>query len=78
MNLSILPRGARAIVESVDSRGVGDRIAQRLCDLGFAPGEAVNVLAFGPLGAGTMAVQLGFTRFALRSSEAARVRVRVA
>ncbi|MCL2658848.1 MAG: ferrous iron transport protein A [Betaproteobacteria bacterium] len=76
MNLSLLKRGARAIVEAVeDAHQAGDSIAQRLRELGFAPGEPVSVLAFGPMGRDTMAVQIGFTRFALRRSEAARVRV---
>jgi ferrous iron transport protein A len=75
MNLSLLQRGARALVESVDSNHATDVIAQRLRELGFVAGEPVSVLAFGPLGADTIAVQVGFTRFALRRSEAARVRV---
>ena len=78
MNLSLLKRGARAIVEAVDSSETGnpkDAIAQRLRDLGFVRGEPVSVVAFGPLGADTIAVQVGFTRFALRRSEAERVRV---
>ncbi len=76
MNLSRLKRGTRAIVEAVeDTHQSGDRIAQRLRELGFVPGEPVSILAYGPMGAETIAVQVGFTRFALRRSEAARVRV---
>ncbi len=75
MNLSLLKRGARAIVECVESSHATDVIAQRLRELGFVSGEQVSVVAFGPLGADTIAVQIGFTRFALRRSEAARVRV---
>ncbi|MEC5385573.1 FeoA family protein [Uliginosibacterium sp. H3] len=75
MNLSLLKRGARATVETVDSSHASDAIAQRLREIGFVSGEQVSVLAFGPLGADTIAVQIGFTRFALRRSEAARVRV---
>jgi ferrous iron transport protein A len=77
MNLSLLKRGVPAVVESVESHHGGSRdpIARRLRELGFVQGEQVSVLAFGPLGAETIAVQVGFTRFALRRSEAARVRV---
>ena len=76
MNLSRLKRGTRAIVEAVeDAHQSGDGIAQRLRELGFVPGEPVSILAYGPMGAETIAVQVGFTRFALRRSEAARVRV---
>jgi ferrous iron transport protein A len=78
MNLSILKRGARAIVESVEGLHANDAIARRLRELGFVRGEPVTVVAFGPLGAETIAVQVGFTRFALRRSEAARVRVSLA
>jgi ferrous iron transport protein A len=75
MNLSLLKRGTRAIVEAVESSHATDGIAQRLRELGFVRGEPVSVVAFGPLGADTIAVQVGFTRFALRRSEAARVRI---
>jgi len=36
----------------------------------------VEVVARGPIGADPILVQIGFTRFALRRSEAARVRLR--
>lgn len=78
MNLSTLKRGAHAIVEAVENTHAGDLIAQRLRELGFVKGEPVRVLAFGPLGAETIAVQVGFTRFALRRSEAARIRIAAA
>jgi ferrous iron transport protein A len=52
-----------------------DLVARRLDELGFVPGEPVKVVAFGPLGADPVLVQIGFTRFALRRAEAARVLV---
>jgi ferrous iron transport protein A len=55
-----------------------DPIAGRLRDLGFVPGESVRVVAQGPIGADPLLVQIGFTRFALRRAEAARVRVQPA
>lgn len=75
MNLSLLKRGTRAVIDAVESSHAADAIAQRLRELGFVSGEPVSVIAFGPLGSDTIAVQVGFTRFALRRSEAARVRV---
>ena len=75
MRLSELPRGASALVDEVENTGVADAIAKRLRDLGFVKGEPVRVVTHGPLGAEPVLVQIGYTRFALRRSEAARVRV---
>jgi ferrous iron transport protein A len=50
-----------------------DSIAQRLLDLGFVVGEQVRCVTVAPFGGDPMLVQIGFTRFALRKAEAARV-----
>lgn len=76
MTLSELPRGASATIDGVSEQGQPDPIARRLRDLGFVPGEQVRLLTHGPFGAEPLLVQIGFTRFALRRSEAARVRLR--
>lgn len=76
MILTELPWRTPAIVESVEDQGPQDNIARRLRELGFVQGEAVEVVAKGPLGAEPLLVQVGFTRFALRRAEAARVRLR--
>lgn len=76
MRLSELASGKTALVDDVEEQRAGDTIAQRLRDLGFVRGEPVRVVAHGPLGAEPVLVQVGYTRFALRRSEAARVRVR--
>ncbi|KAF1724363.1 FeoA family protein [Pseudoxanthomonas japonensis] len=76
MILTDLPRRTPAIVESVDDHGPQDSIARRLRELGFVNGEEVEIVAKGPLGAEPLLVQVGFTRFALRRSEAARIRLR--
>jgi ferrous iron transport protein A len=78
MLLSDLPPGQTATIEGVDDRTVVDAIAARLRDLGFVPGEPVRVVARGLIGADPLVVQIGFTRFALRRSEAARVIVQAA
>jgi ferrous iron transport protein A len=76
VTLTELPLRALAIVDSVQEVGENDNIARRLRELGFVDGEQVEVVAQGPLGAEPLLVQVGFTRFALRRSEAARVRLR--
>ena len=76
MTLAELPRRVPGIVESVEERAPNDTIARRLRELGFVAGEPVEVVATGPLGGEPILVQVGFTRFALRRAEAARVRLR--
>ena len=75
VRLSELPKGALAVVERVLDVHAADPIAQRLRDLGFVDGEYVKVVGRGPIGADPLLVQVGFTRFALRKAEAARVTV---
>ena len=75
MYLSELLPGARATVISVSDLSNPDPIAMRLRDLGFVAGEPVSLVAHGPFGVEPLLVQIGFTRFALRRSEAARVEV---
>ncbi|MCC8535913.1 ferrous iron transport protein A [Xanthomonas axonopodis pv. poinsettiicola] len=76
MTLSDMPLHRVATVESVQDRQPNDTIARRLRELGFVAGEDVTVLAVGPVGREPLLVQVGYTRFALRRSEAARVQVR--
>ncbi|GBQ49129.1 FeoA family protein [Komagataeibacter sucrofermentans] len=78
MRLNDLPRGTDAVIDSVDDNGSPDPVAARLRELGFVPGEAVRIVATAPLGGDPLAVRIGFTRFALRRTEAQRVRVHVA
>ncbi|NKZ37641.1 MULTISPECIES: FeoA family protein [Oleiagrimonas] len=76
MQLSDLPKGAQAVVHTVEDAHPDDLIARRLRDLGFVEGESVRVVARAPLGGDPMLVQVGYTRFALRRNEASRVRVK--
>lgn len=76
MRLSDLPKGAPAVVDRVHDAHAVDPIAQRLRDLGFVDGEPVRVVAIGPMGGDPVLIQIGYTRFALRRAEAARVSVR--
>jgi len=63
----------RGVVERVEACSDNDPIARRLRELGFVAGESVQVTATGPFGAEPLLVQVGYTRFALRRGEAARV-----
>ncbi len=76
MVLSDLRRHDSGIVDAVEDAAPNDAIARRLRELGFVPGESVTVVAEAPLGRDPLLVQVGFTRFALRRAEAARVRLR--
>lgn len=71
-----LPRRVPAQVEAVVALSERDSVAERLRELGFVAGEPVEVVAAGPLGGDPLLVQIGYTRFALRRAEAARVRLR--
>jgi len=73
VNLSQLRKGQVAQVLGIQSQGPLDSIAQRLLDLGFVVGEQVRCVTMAPFGGDPMLVQIGFTRFALRKAEAARV-----
>ena len=76
--LTELAYGQIATVSAVQAIATVDPIAERLRDLGFVAGEPVRIVARGPVGADPLLVQIGFTRFALRRTEAARVLVEAA
>ena len=76
MTLNELARRTPAIVDGVEEIAPNDAIARRLRELGFVAGEQVQIVAAGPFGAEPLLVQVGFTRFALRRVEAARIRLR--
>lgn len=75
MSLQELPLHIPARITAVRSGAAPDAVAQRLDELGFVPGETVRVIGRGPFGREPIAVQVGFTRFALRRAEAERVLV---
>lgn len=72
MRLSHLPTGAHAIVKRVSSHSdhAGETRLERLGELGFIPGEPVQLLHRGPGGREPLAVVVGETMFALRWLEA--------
>lgn len=69
-----LPRGVAATVASIDEQTAGHSVARRLAEIGFLPGESIQVLA-RVLGGNPIAVRIGSSTFALRRHEAACVRV---
>jgi len=77
MLLSQLPNGAHALVERVESASaeVGESTVRRLGELGFIPGEPIQMLRRGPGGREPLAVQVGETLFALRLVEAQCIHV---
>src|SRR5690606_41521999 len=54
-----------------------DVVASRLETLGFVPGTEVQVITKGIFGGDPILIQVGFTRFALRKSEAAKIEIEV-
>ncbi|HKU14696.1 MAG TPA: FeoA family protein [Steroidobacteraceae bacterium] len=75
--LSDLGKGQAARVVGVVPSGpdVPADLTRRLADLGFLPGECVQVLARGPLGGEPVAVRVGTATFALRRLEADCIRI---
>jgi ferrous iron transport protein A len=78
MLLSDLANGASATVTGVSgaSAEVGDSTLRRLGELGFIPGEPVQLLRRGPGGREPLAVRVGETLFALRLVEARCIEVK--
>lgn len=76
MRLSQLAKNTPALVLSVQQHNDVDPIAQRLNELGFVSGETIRLINRAPFGGDPILVQVGFTRFALRLSEAERVLVK--
>lgn len=77
MVLCDLETGRQATVDAVHEAGPDDAVARRLRDIGFVQGETVRLVTRGPLGGEPLLVQVGFTRFAMRRQEAARVKLQV-
>jgi ferrous iron transport protein A len=75
MVLCDLETGHSGTVAEVHDQLPGDSVARRLRDIGFVAGETVHLVTRGPLGGEPLLVQVGFTRFAMRRGEAARVRL---
>jgi ferrous iron transport protein A len=77
LSLNQLPDGGRGTVARVVSASADmDAVAlRRLGELGFLPGEPVQLLRRGPGGREPLAVMIGETMFALRLLEAQCIEV---
>lgn len=77
LSLDQMPNGGRGTVERVVSASPEiDAVAlRRLGELGFLPGEPVQLLRRGPGGREPLAVVIGETMFALRLLEAQCIEV---
>jgi ferrous iron transport protein A len=75
-----LPDGARATVARVVERSpdLDATMLGRLGELGFLPGEPLQLLRRGPGGREPIAVRIGVSTFALRLSEARCIEVEAA
>ncbi len=85
-SLASLHKGARGIVAYVGSNGVaaeilgdveGSTLARRLLEVGFVPGERVEIIQEIRPGGDPIAVRIGSSMFALRRREAQAVYVRL-
>jgi len=83
VSLATLRKGARGVVVDVrqDSQSLGDEaqstVGRRLLELGFVPGEPLEIVQEVWPGGDPIAVRLGSTTFALRRREAQAILVAV-
>lgn len=77
MRLTDLPTGSHATVARVSGNSAlaDNATLQRLGELGFIPGEPLQLLRRGPGGREPLAIVIGETMFALRFVEADCVEV---
>lgn len=76
MNLEEILPGVRARVSKIaNTDNQQEDIRGQLEDIGFLPGEQVQVLRKGLLGQGPILIRVGSSTFALRESEARMVEV---
>ncbi len=74
-SLDSLPLNTTAIVEQVVAPPAMPDWAPWLAEIGFLPGETVQVIARSALGGDPLVVRIGDSTFALRKAEAACVQV---
>ena len=71
MELQTLTKGEKAYVSGICESDV--IIAAKLREIGFAEGDEVEIMQFGPFGATPICVRLNETLIALRPKEAAKI-----
>lgn len=76
LSLDQLKVGESGFVSKIDQLGTPDqKLVHRLMDIGFIPGEPLQVLHKGFWGGEPIAVKIGQSTFALRRFEAALISV---
>ena len=76
LTLDRLPTGTLAVIQRVRLCGThGAALQRRLLELGFVPGEHVQVLRRALAGRGPLAVRVGGSTFALRRLESSLIDV---
>ncbi|MEY4429593.1 MAG: hypothetical protein RLZZ182_2282 [Pseudomonadota bacterium] len=76
MTLDRLPTRVQAVIRRIDTASAhGQALHRRLLELGFVPGEKVEVLRRMLLGRGPLAVRVGGTTFAMRKLESSLIEV---
>ncbi|GLR26754.1 MULTISPECIES: FeoA family protein [Limnobacter] len=75
LSLDKLPLRQSAVVSAVAAPADSPEWAQWLTEIGFIPGEPVEVLAKGMPGSDPLVVRVGDSTFALRRAEAACIQL---
>jgi ferrous iron transport protein A len=76
LTLDRLPTRVQAVIRHINTQTAhGKALQRRLMELGFVPGEKVEVLRRMLLGKGPLAVRVGGSTFALRPLESSLIEV---
>jgi ferrous iron transport protein A len=75
LSLDRLPKHEKAWVKAVRSLESQSGLARQLEDIGFVPGEQVQILSKAMIGGDPMVVRVGQSTFALRQAEAQLIEV---
>lgn len=80
MRLSELETNQKARIIQVHhqvNNAEADSIATRLESLGFVNGETIEIVTKGLFGGEPLLIKIGFSRFALRRTEADRIEIEI-
>lgn len=77
LTLDLLPEHTQAVIQRVRAATDADQagLQRRLLELGFVPGERVQVLRRPLAGRGPLAVRVGGSTFAMRPLESSLIEV---
>jgi ferrous iron transport protein A len=76
LTLDRLPTRVQAVIRHINTQTAhGQALQRRLMELGFVPGEKVEVLRRMLLGKGPLAVRVGGSTFAMRPLESSLIEV---